>query len=152
MSPPDRALQPLPSRTPDRFVEDVIDAFLVFGEETTVPFTARLHYNCSDPYAVQLRFPTADGGHAPTTWVFARNLLEEGRRVASGEGDVKIIPCGSGYVALELRNGPDQALILLTTESLCRFLSETYRRVPAGHEHHLLDLDDGLTRLLGRTH
>ncbi|MFI2378294.1 SsgA family sporulation/cell division regulator [Streptomyces sp. NPDC018964] len=128
-----------------------MEAFLVCSDKATSPLTARFLYDCSDPYAVRVRFPAVHSGHAPTTWTFARSLLEEGRRVTSGEGDVRIIPCGSDYVGMELRNDSGQALILLTTKSLCRFLSETYRRVPAGHEHHRLDLDDVLTRLLGRT-
>ncbi|MCI4146586.1 SsgA family sporulation/cell division regulator [Streptomyces sp. MMS20-AI2-20] len=129
-----------------------MEAFLVYSERAKFSFPARFRYDCSDPYAVQVQFPAVDSGHAPTTWAFARNLLEEGQRVTSGEGDVRIIPCGLGYVGMELRNDSMRALILLTAEGLRRFLSETYRRVPAGHEHHQLDLDDALTRLLGRTH
>lgn len=151
MSSPDKALPTRIPRAHGRLVEEVVEAFLVHSERATLPLTAGFLYDCSDPYAVRVRFPAVDSGHASTTWTFARSLLEEGQRVASGEGDVRIIPCGPGYVGMELRNDSGQALILLTTKGLCRFLSETYRRVPAGHEHHRLDLDEALTRLLGRT-
>ncbi|MET9111508.1 SsgA family sporulation/cell division regulator [Streptomyces zhihengii] len=117
----------------------------------TVPFTALLVYEAADPYAVRMEFP-APGGKAPTTWIFARSLLDEGIRVASGEGDVEFLPCGPDYTGMELHNTAGRAMILLKTRGLRRFMAETYQMVPAGHEHHLFDLDVQLTRILGEPH
>ncbi|WP_420919161.1 SsgA family sporulation/cell division regulator [Streptomyces olivaceus] len=151
MSPPDNA-RPVPvPPVGDRLVEGSVEAFHVCRGKSTLPLTADFLYDCSAPYEVRVRFAPVSGGHVPTTWTFARSLLEEGRRVPSGQGDVRIAPRGTGYVGLELRNDSQQALILLTTKSLCRFVSETYWRVPAGHKHHQLDLDAGLTGILGTT-
>lgn len=152
MSPPDDAP---PTRRPPNArterVEAASDAFLVCAEDLTIPFTVRLLYDCSDPYAVRIEFPALHDGRGTTTWILARSLLEEGQRVESGEGDVTIVPCGPGYTGVELRGASGRALVLLTATTLRSFLGETYRRVPAGHEHRFFDLDDELTRISGGT-
>ncbi|MEU2282499.1 SsgA family sporulation/cell division regulator [Streptomyces sp. NPDC013178] len=152
MSPLDRAPSPRAASACPSHVAAVVDALLVCSEETTVPFTACFHYDCSDPYAVGIRFPVLKDGDNPTTWTFARSLLEEGQRVESGAGDVLVVPCGPDYLGLELRNRGTHAVILLSAQGLREFVAETYQCVPAGSEHHFLDIDHDLSRLLGETH
>lgn len=152
MSPHHSAPEPRSAHMCAAHVETLVQAFLVCSEESTVPFTVRLSYTCSDPYAATVRFPTVDDRHAPTTWTFARSLLEEGQRVTSGEGDVKVVPCGPDYTGLELCSRAGRALILLSAHDLRGFVEATYRKVPAGSEHQFLDIDDDVSRLLGDTH
>ncbi|MFI8008024.1 SsgA family sporulation/cell division regulator [Streptomyces sp. NPDC086010] len=90
----------------------MLDAVLVCADELTVPFDALLVYDSADPYAVHIEFP-APGGKAATTCAFARSPLDEGRRVACGEGDIRVFPLRIGVhghgTAQRLRTRADPA-------------------------------------------
>lgn len=132
-------------------VQAAAEAFVVRADGPPVPCTVQLAYHRTNPYAVQIRFPTPQGQPLAPTWTFARSLLEEGLRVPAGEGDIRLLPCAEGWTGLELHGAPRIVLVLLPTRSLRRFLAAAYAVVPAGAEHHLLDLDTALTGILSDT-
>ncbi|MEI5101107.1 SsgA family sporulation/cell division regulator [Streptomyces sp. PmtG] len=118
------------------------------GRERPIPVTLR--YTASDPFAVQVAFPpevSLDG--AEVTWVFARHLLEQGLGAPAGTGDVHIWPCGRARTVLEFHAPHGLALVQFDRAALRRFLARSYAVVGADGEAAELDLDRGLTRLLG---
>ncbi|MFG2501163.1 SsgA family sporulation/cell division regulator [Streptomyces sp. NPDC048441] len=118
------------------------------GRERPLPVTLR--YSAADPLAVQITFPpeaSLDG--AEVTWIFARQLLEEGLRTPAGSGDVHIWPCGRARTVLEFHAPQGLALVQFDRTVLQRFLLRTYAVVGAGREVAGLDLDRDLARLLG---
>lgn len=118
------------------------------GRERALPVTLR--YVAADPLAVQIVFPpeaSLDG--AEVTWIFARQLLEEGLRAPAGGGDVHIWPCGRACTVLEFHAPQGLALVQFDRAVLRRFLLRTYAVVGAGNEAEGLGLDQDLDRLLG---
>ncbi|MEV6752492.1 SsgA family sporulation/cell division regulator [Streptomyces sp. NPDC051214] len=118
------------------------------GRERALPVTLR--YVAADPLAVQIVFPpeaSLDG--AEVTWIFARQLLEEGLRAPAGGGDVHIWPCGRARTVLEFHAPQGLALVQFDRAVLGRFLLRTYAVVGAGSEAAGLGLDQDLARLLG---
>ncbi|MGA4845057.1 SsgA family sporulation/cell division regulator [Streptomyces sp. G5(2025)] len=118
------------------------------GQERNLPVVLR--YMAEDPLAVQITFPSSaslDG--AEVTWVFARQLLEDGLGAPAGSGDVHIWPCGRARTVLEFHSHQGLALVQFDKIALRRFLTRSYAMVPAGGEETSLDLDQGLSRLLG---
>lgn len=101
--------------------------------ERSVPVTLR--YAADDPLAIQIIFPpeaSLDG--AEVTWIFARQLLEEGLRAPAGGGDVHIWPCGRARTVLEFHAPQGLALMQFDRAVLRRFLLRTYAVVGAGRE------------------
>lgn len=124
---------------------------LVLDRYTTasVPVMTRLCYRPADPFAVTLVFPTAvsaEGGQAE--WVFARELLDRGLSRPSGDGDVRIRPCGPDRTVIEFAARDGGAMIELSSESLRQFLRWAYAAVPSGEEADHLDLDSVVADLL----
>ncbi|MFE0171228.1 SsgA family sporulation/cell division regulator [Streptomyces sp. NPDC059002] len=118
------------------------------GRERALPVTLR--YSAADPLAVQMTFPSQaalDG--VEVTWIFARQLLEDGLAAPAGGGDVHIWPCGRARTVLEFHAPQGLALVQFDKLALRRFLMRSYAVVPAGGEVADLDLDLGLSRLLG---
>lgn len=58
---------------------------LVVGAEYGVPVAAHFSYGAHEPLSVTAAFHAAD---SEVRWVFARDLLDEGTRHPTGEGDV----------------------------------------------------------------
>lgn len=111
---------------------------------------ATLIYQCDDPLAARLAFPssaTLDGEEV--VWTFARDLLAAGLRMPSGEGDVLVWPCGRRRTMIELSSPVGVALLQLDTEDVQDFLTRSYTAVPPGEEDRFLDLDADLAALLG---
>ncbi len=75
--------------TATRILHQDLDAILVVDGDPTLPVGTRLTYEPNDPYAVQMSFRTGDG---QVTWTFARDLLFDGLRRPTGEGDVHLEP------------------------------------------------------------
>ncbi|MEU6820798.1 SsgA family sporulation/cell division regulator [Streptomyces atriruber] len=118
------------------------------GRERALPVVLR--YAAEDPLAVQMAFPSqASLDGAEVTWIFARQLLEEGLGAPAGSGDVHIWPCGRARTVLEFHSHQGLALVQFDKLALRRFLVRSYAVVPAGGEGKGLDLDQGLSRLLG---
>ena len=115
------------------------------------PLAAELRYTTQDPLAVEALFD--DGGDEPVRWVFARDLLSSGLDHRSGDGDVVVWPThdadGTRAVHLRLRSPHGDALLEASADSIQEFLVATWRLVPPGAEHELLDVDGVLAALLG---
>lgn len=134
-------------------VQVEVSLSLVVPEGSALPVAASLRYEPSDPYAVHVVFHA--GGDEPgseVSWSFARQLLVDGLREASGMGDVRVWPWigEQGPVAALALSSPDgHALFEVPRLSLENFLASTYTQVPLGSEHEHLDVDATLAHLLG---
>lgn len=122
---------------------------LVLGGDRSATVPVRLGYRPADPWAVTALFRTADGD---VTWVFGRDLLEEGLTRTAGEGDIAVWPvidaADGPQLYLSLASPSGTALLEADPIEVRRFLDETYRLVPAGTESAFLDLDAELARLV----
>lgn len=112
--------------------------------------TAVLEYDpAADPFAVSARFDVAG---ARVVWTFARELLLDGLREPTGDGDVHVWPAeddhGRALIALELNSPDGEALLQVGTDDVHRFLQQSLASVPRGLESDLLDIDDLLAQLL----
>lgn len=124
---------------------------LLSSEGEVLPLNAELHYSAEDPLAVEAHFD--DGSSEPVRWVFARDLLADGMKELSGDGDVVVWPTidADDQPAVQLRlNSPHgDALLEAAASELDAFLAATWRLVPPGTEHRHIDVDDVVTALLG---
>ncbi|WP_331751975.1 SsgA family sporulation/cell division regulator [Streptomyces chartreusis] len=123
---------------------------LVMASGRAIPVPARFSYHSWDPYSIHASFSVE--GHAPVSWLFARDLFAEGMVRPSGLGDVHIWPGGagqSGLLCLELSSPDGRALLTVPVEVMAPWLGRTYHLVPAGFEEASLDLDSELSWLLG---
>lgn len=121
---------------------------LVLGGDRSATVPVRLGYRPADPWAVTAVFRTADGD---VTWVFGRDLLDEGLAGPSGEGDVAVWPVATAggtvlYLSLASPNG--SALLEADPVAVREFLDRTYVHVPSGTESSRFDLDAELARLV----
>ncbi|MER5884549.1 SsgA family sporulation/cell division regulator [Streptomyces sp. NPDC001941] len=103
-----------------------------------------LVYSAHDPLAVQVVFPQVHG-EEPIRWTFARDLLAEGLRQPAGVGDVRVAPCGDGWLRLALSSPEGYAELQLSAEAVGEFVRHTGVVVPPGLER----TDDSLEALLG---
>ncbi|MFE6894415.1 SsgA family sporulation/cell division regulator [Streptomyces sp. NPDC057694] len=109
-------------------------------------------YSVDDPYAVSIDLRLVPG--ISVTWVVARDLLEEGTRLASGEGDFRAW-CSPGpqrsdrrlYFTLDRPDG--RATFQANLHEVRRWLCSTYELVPAGSESELIDWHAWEASLLG---
>jgi hypothetical protein len=122
---------------------------LVIPGSASLPVTADMRYDITDPYAVHVGFRT--GGDEVVEWTFARQLLTEGVTQPAGEGDVRVWPTVEGdsqLVCLALSSPSGQALFELPLTGLVEFLSRTYASIPTGTESDFVDLDTELALLM----
>ena len=108
-----------------------------------------LAYQHQDPFAVNMTFLTPDES---LTWTFGRDLLIEGLRRTSGDGDVSVAPSispdGRAIVLITL-SSPDGHLILQApTSQISEFVARSLAVVPIGDEAANLDIDALITELL----
>lgn len=126
---------------------------------TEVPAT--LVYECTDPFAVRVRFggraETADAAHPDTgtdedgvEWMLGRDLLHAGLSHPAGSGDVRLWPARTAVdvLFLELRAPSGHALFELSRSVVAEFLRESERLVPRSTESELLGVDGVLLALL----
>jgi hypothetical protein len=121
-----------------------LDAILVVNGDPTLPVNTRLSYDPTDPYAVRMTFRTGDGTVA---WTFARDLLFDGLRRPTGDGDVHLEPDAEA-LRLILTAPTGQAEFALDAFDVAVFLEETTAAVPRGQESRAVDVDAALQRLL----
>ncbi len=134
---------PLPT-----IVRTEFDMTLVLTAERCVMVTALLDYSAHEPYSVQCTFRTSEGD---VNWVFARELLAEGLRSPSGDGDVAMWPSRSGgrdVLCISLSSPNGRAMVEARSGDIEEFLARTYTIVPAGSEAALIDFDGLIERLL----
>lgn len=111
--------------------------------------SADLRFDAADPLAVRLHFPpeaSLDG--TDVIWTFGRELLDDGLREPTGEGDVHVRPCLSdlGSTVVELRSPEGVAVLEIPSGELRSFLGRTYASAPAHGAHP--DIDSALAALL----
>ena len=114
-------------------VSSDLDLTLVMDDDRTLRVPSTLLYSADHPFAVTTVFRTADGD---VTWVFGRDLLDDGLIEPSGEGDVTVWPAvhgGRAVVCLALASPAGSALLHLDAGALRAFLDESYDLVPHGH-------------------
>ena len=107
-----------------------------------------LHYDTSDPYAIQAVFHAARDQEI--AWVFARELATQGLDPPSGEGAVRIWPAfddGCEVVRIALRSPDGEALLQVDYDEVVDFLSSTYTLCPRGREQRHLHIDHALGAL-----
>ena len=126
-----------------------IDAMFLFHAPGVAPerVPARLKYERRDPYAVTIVFRT---GLGPVEWIFARNLLDVGLLIPSGDGNIVVRPCHADEtrVFLDLAAPAGSAVLSADARELATFLDLTYDLVPPGGESRWIDIDDALSRLV----
>ncbi|MEV6234970.1 SsgA family sporulation/cell division regulator [Saccharopolyspora shandongensis] len=112
------------------------------------PVGVELRYDSREPYAVNMSFRAGMSGQVD--WLIARDLLADGLVIASGEGDVQIIPQPDNHelVVIALSSPSGQATFEAPAAELAEFLNETYDVVAPGGENHWMSFDEELSRLL----
>ncbi|MFF8690762.1 SsgA family sporulation/cell division regulator [Streptomyces sp. NPDC015144] len=131
-------------------IQQSVQARMVASAPRMETLPARLQYDPADPFTVRMAFPasaTLEG--TEVVWEFSRELLAEGLEAPAGVGDVRVAPFGYERTVLEFHAVEGVAMVHVRTAELRRFLTRSQERVPAGDEHRFLDLDRGLTALLG---
>jgi hypothetical protein len=103
--------------------------------DESVAARVELRYISTDPFAVQMTISVR--GIDPCTWMFGRELLDDGLRRTSGVGAVTIEPCPQAATTLlhvTLRDAVISAVLELHSAVVDEFLSRTYETVPRGRE------------------
>ncbi|MGW4566970.1 SsgA family sporulation/cell division regulator [Streptomyces sp. NPDC004561] len=123
---------------------------LVLSATEAVPIEVRFSYDSTDPLAVRLDF--GGGPETVAPWLFSRDLLYEGLRTPSGEGNVRVWPpcrChGPTTVRIVLRGGGGAAALYVPATAFQDWLTDTFTAVPAGTEASHLCWDDVVAELL----
>ncbi len=108
-----------------------------------------LAYHRNDPFAVTMTFLTSEES---LTWTFGRDLLIQGLRAPSGDGDVSVAPaiCRDGQaVVLITLSSPDGHLMLQArADQIAQFVERSLAVVPLGAEVSHLDIDALVAQLL----
>jgi hypothetical protein len=112
---------------------------------------ARIHlqYRSTDPYAVELTIRVR--GQGPITWLFGRELLDDGLRQQSGMGDIKVAPCPLAPTALlhvTLRDDVGSLDLEMRFAPVAEFLQQTYLQVPRGTEGLFVLVEDDVSALV----
>ena len=121
---------------------------LVIAGQPSLPMTAELRYESTDPYAVHATFHADD---SEVTWVLSRELLMVGLQAESGLGDVRVRPSEDDpetVVLIQLSSPDGIAVLAASAVDLRGFLLRTCDQVPPGAEPEFLDLDLKLAQLL----
>jgi len=106
-------------------------------------------YTTANPFAVQVTFHVTSG---PVTWLFAREMLDDGCHATSGIADVQITPFTheevGEVVRIQLTSPSVRAVLLANRAPIREFLTRTYEIAAAGTEAKLLPIDKWLSSLL----
>jgi len=122
---------------------------LVLGGACDVLVPATLVYDGLSPFAVNAVFHTSEGD---VSWVFGRDLLEDGLSTPVGQGDVAVWPShqqGRKVVCISLASPSGSALLEAERDDVTAFLDASFAVVPMGTEMATVDLDAELAELLG---
>jgi hypothetical protein len=107
----------------------------------------RLQYDPTDPYAIIMTVHVR--GQDEVRWLFSRELLDDGLRQASGDGDISIAPCPnapSDLLHVTLRDDVNSAVLELRAAPIVQFIRMTYGLVPSGDEGRFLTIEDDVSQ------
>ncbi|MFD7130893.1 SsgA family sporulation/cell division regulator [Streptomyces sp. NPDC059894] len=145
---------PLPEqglRPPSDIIALDVTVGLLVGDAELLPIPARFVYDPRLPFEVRLELPGPDGARA-APWVFARDLLTNGLRRPSGEGDVRVHPpcrChGQQDTRVHLHGTSGTALLHIPEQPLRAWLVRTWEAVAPGEESGRIDWTTALDGLL----
>lgn len=130
----------------DIIEHDTMGGVLLDNPRQSGPVAVMLRYDTSDPLAVGLVFGVGD--QPGITWVFARDLLSEGVREATGQGDVRVSPSSWQTTDVELRSPEGTRSVRFYTDELQDFLQRTNAVCPPGSERCEKSLERMLQGLL----
>ncbi|MFJ1644618.1 SsgA family sporulation/cell division regulator [Streptomyces sp. NPDC088258] len=118
-------------------VEQPAKARLITDAPHPRTVSVTLRYDDADPPALRIVFPpelSLDREQGEVVWTFARDLLASGLRQPSGDGDVRVWPCGRAQTVMEFHAPDGVAVVQFDSAPLRRFLESSYALVPAGQE------------------
>jgi hypothetical protein len=130
-------------------VRDLAVAYTLDGGDRVL-LPASLRYDPADPIAVTLT--VRSGGGNLVTWTFARRLLADGLRKASGLGDVRVTPVlddSRHRILVSLSSADGHAELDLPRDRVETFLRQAFAAVPTGMEAGLIDWAGEFDPLLG---
>jgi hypothetical protein len=125
-----------------------LSARMLWPGSGSVAARVLLQFSSADPLAVLMTIRVR--GFDPNTWIFARELLDDGLRRMSGVGAVTVAPCPNAPTVLlhvTLRDAVSDAALELRGAVVAEFLSRTYETVPRGREGLFLVVDDDVSAL-----
>jgi Streptomyces sporulation and cell division protein, SsgA len=126
-----------------------LSARLLQQGSSSVAARIHLQYKSNDPYAIEMTIRLRD--QTPITWMFGRDLLDDGLRQESGVGDVRIAPCPQGPTALlhiTLRDDIGAVDLEMLRAPIAEFLQLSYLRVPRGTEGLFVLIEDDVSALV----
>ncbi|WP_329064705.1 SsgA family sporulation/cell division regulator [Streptomyces sp. NBC_01429] len=135
-------------------VEQPAKARLITDAPHPRTVSVTLRYDGADPLAMRIVFPpevSLDRERGEVVWAFARDLLESGLRLPSGNGDVQVWPCGRAQTVMEFHSPDGVAVVQFDSAPLRRFLRNSYALVPAGEERQDIEVENELSKLLHRS-
>ncbi|MFG2440974.1 SsgA family sporulation/cell division regulator [Streptomyces sp. NPDC048508] len=112
----------------------------LLGRQIKVPVFATFRYKESDPFAVSIDF-IFDG--TVTSWKFARELIKEGLRQPSGQGDITIWTAAndakSYSIYFRLHSTEGVTIMEGDFHSISQWLEQSYMIIPCGAESLSID-------------
>ncbi|WP_329362921.1 SsgA family sporulation/cell division regulator [Streptomyces sp. NBC_01483] len=106
----------------------------------------RMRYAVDDPYAVAVDLFGDPDIDLCVTWVVARDLLAQGTRRPSGEGDFRVWPSyrrpgEPARLCFSLIRPQGQVTFEADLADIRHWLDATYALIPSGTEHRMIDWD-----------
>ncbi|WP_377268884.1 SsgA family sporulation/cell division regulator [Peterkaempfera sp. SMS 1(5)a] len=127
----------------------VLTLYMLFDDDRIAAVPTRFSYDADEPFAVRLAFHT--GEYDEAEWVFARELLADGLRGPSGEGDIRLWPSHcpqhGGVLRIALDSPHGSAVLEAVAAEVAQWLEGTHAVVPPGGELSPLPTDEELARL-----
>lgn len=134
---------------PTGLIESLLGLRMLFDADRIAEVPTRFRYDTSEPFAVRLAFHA--GEYDEAEWVFARELLADGLRGPSGEGDIRLWPSHcpehGSVLRISLDSPHGSADLEAGADDVGRWLERTYDAVPLGEEVSVPLTDEELARL-----
>ncbi|MDH6142014.1 MULTISPECIES: SsgA family sporulation/cell division regulator [Kitasatospora] len=131
-------------------VEEVLTLRIALGRDRVGTVPTRFRYEPERPYEVLVTFHL--GRPDEVDWVFSRELLRDGLRGLTGQGDVRLwpahCPCHGATLHLALESPYGSALLEASAPRVRDWLERTYAEVPEGAEPDASPTDAQLSALL----
>jgi hypothetical protein len=134
----------------DRPIATELSARLLQQGSKSAAARIHLQYRSTDAYAIEMTIRLRD--QKAITWLFGRDLLDDGLRQESGLGDVRIAPCPQAPTALlhvTLRDDICAVDLEMRSAPVAEFLRLTYLEVPHGTEGLFVLIEDDVSALVG---